>query len=52
MVVGLSGSVVDTSTNVVTNVQTFDTTWSILLQRMGLFNKIVTAIAQVCGTQR
>jgi len=40
-------SVVDASTNVVTEAQTFETTWGVLLQRMELFNKIVTDIAQV-----
>jgi len=40
-------SAVDASTNVVTEVQTFETTWGVLLQRMELFNKIVTDIAQV-----
>ena len=44
-------SVVDTGTNAVAKVQTFENTWGVLLQRMELFNKIVTEIAQVFGTQ-
>ena len=46
-VVGLMNSAVDTATNVVTKVQTFENTWGVLLQRMKLFNKIVAGIAQV-----
>ncbi|KAG8219236.1 hypothetical protein J3R82DRAFT_74 [Butyriboletus roseoflavus] len=46
-VVGLLSSAVDAGTNVVTEVQTFETTWGVLLQRMELFNKIVTDIAQI-----
>ena len=49
--VGLLGSAVDTGTNIVTKVQTFETTWGVLLQRMELFNKIVDGIAQVFGAQ-
>ncbi|KAI9460420.1 hypothetical protein HD554DRAFT_1583893 [Boletus coccyginus] len=45
--VGLLGSAVDTSTHVLTEVQTFDTTWGVLLQRMELFNKIVAGIAEI-----
>ncbi|KAF8549975.1 WD40 repeat-like protein, partial [Imleria badia] len=41
------GSVVDTSTNVTPAVQTLETTWSILLQRIELFDKFVTGIAQI-----
>lgn len=48
-VVGLMGSGVDTGTNVGTNVQTFDNTWSVLLDRMKLFDQIVTNITQVLG---
>ena len=47
--VGLLSSAVDTGTNVLTKVQTFETTWGVLLQRMELFNKIVDGIAQVFG---
>ena len=47
--VGLLSSAVDTGTNVVTEVQTFESTWGVLLQRMELFNKIVDGIAQVFG---
>ena len=48
-VVGPMNSAVDTATNVVTRVQTFENTWGVLLQRMKLFNKIVAGIAQVFG---
>jgi len=44
-------SAVDASTNVATEVQTFETTWGALLQRMELFNRIVTDIAQVFCAQ-
>jgi len=47
----LMGSVVDTSTQVSTEVLTFETTWDVLLQRMELFNKIVAGIAQVFEAQ-
>ena len=49
--VGLLGSAVDTGTNVVTEAQTFETTWGVLLHRMELFNGIVDGIAQVFGVQ-
>ena len=49
--VGLLSSAVNAGTNVVTEVQTFETTWGILLQRLELFNKIVDGFAQVCGKQ-
>jgi hypothetical protein len=49
--IGLLSSAVDTGTNVVTELQTFETTWGVLLQRMKLFNKIVDGIAQVFGVQ-
>ena len=42
---------VDASTSVVTEVQTFGTTWGVLLQRMELFNRIVTDITQVFHAQ-
>jgi hypothetical protein len=38
--IGLLSSAVDTGTNVATEVQTFETAWSVLLQRMELFNRI------------
>ena len=47
----LLASAVDAGTNVVTEVQTFETTWGVLLQRMELFNRIVTDIAQVFRAQ-
>ena len=49
--VGLLSSAVNAGTNIVTEVQTFETTWGILLQRLELFNKIVDGFAQVCGKQ-
>ena len=49
--VGLLSSAVDTGTNVVTELQTFETTWEVLLQKMELFNKIVDGIAQVFGVR-
>ena len=45
--VDLLGSAVDTSTHVVTEVKTFDTTWGVLLHKMELFNNIVAGIAEV-----
>jgi hypothetical protein len=48
---GLLSSAVDTCTNIVTEVQTFETTWSVLLQRIELFNETVDGIAQVFGAQ-
>jgi len=44
-------SAVDASTNVITEVQTFETTWGVLLQRVELFNRIVTDIAKVFHAQ-
>ncbi|KAF8132077.1 hypothetical protein EV363DRAFT_1583662 [Boletus edulis] len=44
---GLLSSAVDAGTNVATGTQTFETTWGVLLQRMELFNKIVTGVAQI-----
>ena len=41
------GSVVDTGTTIITEAQTFETAWGILLKRMALFNKIVADIAAV-----
>ena len=49
--VGLLSSAIDTGTNVITEVQTFETTWGVLLQRMELFNKIVDGFAQVFDVQ-
>ena len=51
-VVGLLGSAVGTGTNVVTEVQTFETTWGVLLKRMELFNEIVAGVAAVFGILR
>ena len=49
--VGLFSSTVDAGTNVMNKVQTFETTWDVLLQRMELFIKVVDGIAQVLGAQ-
>ena len=49
--VGLLSSAVDTGTNVVTELQTFETTWGVLLQKMELFNRIVDGVAQVFGVR-
>ena len=46
-VVNQLSSVVDTSTTILTEVQSFETTWDVLLKRMALFNKIVADIAAV-----
>ena len=47
--VDLTSSGVDATANAVAEVQTFDDTWGVLLDRMKLFNRIVTDIAQVLG---
>jgi len=47
----LLSSAVDVGTNVVTEVQTFESTWDVLLQRIELFDRIVTDIAQVFRAQ-
>ena len=47
--VDLASSAVDITANAVAEVQTFDDTWGVLLDRMTLFNRIVTDIAQVLG---
>ena len=47
---GILNSTVDTSQKVVTEIQTFNNTWGVLLKRMELFNKIVADIAQVFCT--
>ena len=41
------GPVVDTSTTIITEAQTFETTWGVLLKRMALFNKIVADVVTV-----
>ena len=46
-VVDPSSSVIDAATNTVMELQTFETTWDVLLRRVGLFNKIVADVAQV-----
>ncbi|KAG9312578.1 hypothetical protein JVU11DRAFT_6974 [Chiua virens] len=40
-------SALDTATQVVNNSQTFATTWNVLLQRIKLFDQIVTGIAEI-----
>ena len=44
-------SAIGTGTQVATQLQTFENTWSVLLTRMALFNKIVGGIAEVSGFQ-
>ncbi|KAG6377914.1 WD40-repeat-containing domain protein [Boletus reticuloceps] len=46
-IVGLAGSVINTGINIATELQTFENTWSVLLKRMALFNKIVAGIAEI-----
>ena len=46
-VVEPSSSAVDAATNAVIELQTFETTWDVLLRRVELFNKIVADVAQV-----
>ena len=50
--VGFTTSVVDTTTNVVTEGQTFENTWNVLLERMELLSKIVADVAEVFGIPR
>lgn len=45
--VDLSDLAVGLGTKVATEIQTFETTWGVLLQRMELFNKIVAGVAEV-----
>ena len=46
-VVEASSLAIDTATKVVIELQTFETTWDILLRRVEFFNKIVADVAQV-----
>jgi hypothetical protein len=41
------GSAVDAGAQVANKIQTFATTWSVLLEKVELFNKIVAGIAEV-----
>ena len=50
--VGFTTSAADTTTNVVTEGQTFENTWNVLLERMELLSKIVADIAEVCCIPR
>ena len=43
---------IGTGTQVLMELQTFENTWNILLQRMTLFNKIVAGIAEVSRIRR
>ena len=45
--VGHLDSTVNTGAYVASEIQTFETTWDVLLKRMKLFNEIVTDVAQV-----
>ena len=51
-VVGQVDSAIGTVTQVATELQTFENTWNVLLQRMALFNKIVAGVAEVSRIQR
>ena len=46
-----SSSAVDAATNAVIGLQTFETTWDVLLRRVEFFNKIVVDVAQVVRLQ-
>ena len=46
------GNVVSASTQVATELHTFENTRNVLLKRMDLFNKIVAGFAEVSGIQR
>ena len=50
--IGQLGLVVDTGKAIITEAQTFETTWGVLLKRMELFNKIVADIAAVFDVPR
>ena len=46
-IVGQVDSAIGTGTQVATELQTFENTWNVLLQRMALFNEIVAGVAEV-----
>ena len=50
--VGLLGSAVNASASVITEAQSFEITWGVLLQKMSLFNRIVADIATVFVVHR
>lgn len=50
--VGLADSAINTGTNVVAKLQTFENTWGPLLQRIALFNKIVAGVATVLDVEQ
>ena len=50
-IVGNVLSAIGTGTQVITELQTFESTWNVLLKMMDLFNKIVAGIAEVSGIQ-
>ena len=51
-IVGQVDSAIGSATQVVTELQTFENTWNVLLKRMDLFNKIVAGVAEVSAIQR
>ena len=51
-IVGAVDSAIGTGTQVTTEVQTFENTWNVLLERMALLNKIVAGVAEVSCIQR
>ena len=51
-VVGQVDSAIGTGTQLATEVQTFENTWNVLLERMALFNKIVAGVAEVSRIRR
>ena len=51
-IVGQVDSAIGAGTNITTEVQIFENTWNVLLQRMTLFNNIVSGIAEVFDIQR
>ena len=46
-IVGQVDSAIGTGTQLATEVQTFENTWNVLLERMALFNTIVAGVAEV-----
>ena len=50
-IVGQVDSAIGTGTQGATEVQTFENTWNVLLERMALFNKIVAGVAEVSCIQ-
>ena len=50
-IVGQVDSAIGTGTQVATEHQTFGNTWNVLLERMGVFNRIVAGVAEVSRIQ-